>query len=131
MPLGLDLRGGVSAILQISIKDILKGLANNTQDPVFNKALEDAAEIQKNSQNTYLDDFFDAFDAIKGDTKLASPDIFYTKALDGEIDGTMTDDEVKGIIETKIDESVVSAFEVLRKRIDEFGVTQPTIQRPW
>jgi len=129
MNLGLDLKGGINVILQISVKDILKGLANNTKDPVFNKALDDAAELQKDSQNTYLEDFFVAFDAIKGDTKLASPDIFYTKALDGEIDGSMTDDEVKGIIETKIDESIVSAFEVLRKRIDEFGVTSPNIQR--
>ncbi len=129
MNLGLDLKGGINVILQVSVKDILKGLANNTKDPVFNQALDNAAEIQKNSQNTYLEDFFVAFDAIKGDTKLASPDIFYTKALDGEIDGSMSDDEVKGIIETKIDESIVSAFEVLRKRIDEFGVTSPNIQR--
>ena len=96
---------------------------------MFNTALDNAAELQKDSQNTYLEDFFIAFDAIKGDQKLASPDIFYTKALDGEIDGTMSDEEVQGIIETKIDESIVSAFEVLRKRIDEFGVTQPNIQR--
>jgi len=129
MNLGLDLKGGINVILQVSVKDILKGLANNTSDPVFNKALEDASEIQKNSQNTYLEDFFIAFDEIKGDTKLASPDIFYTRELDGEIDGSMTDDDVKSIIETKIDESIVSAFEVLRKRIDEFGVTSPNIQR--
>ncbi|MCB4809579.1 protein translocase subunit SecDF [Tamlana sp. 62-3] len=129
MNLGLDLKGGINVILQVSVKDILKGLSNNTNDPVFNKALEDATELQKNSQNTYLEDFFVAFDAIKGDTKLASPDIFYTKQLDGEIDGSMSDDEVKSIIETKIDESIVSAFEVLRKRIDEFGVTSPNIQR--
>ncbi|WP_341214454.1 protein translocase subunit SecDF [uncultured Wocania sp.] len=129
MNLGLDLKGGINVILQVSVKDILKGLANNTKDPVFNKALDDATELQKDSQNTYLEDFFIAFDKIKGDTKLASPDIFYTKALDGEIDGSMTDDEVKSIIETKIDESIVSAFEVLRKRIDEFGVTSPNIQR--
>ncbi|MCB4798671.1 protein translocase subunit SecDF [Neotamlana laminarinivorans] len=129
MNLGLDLKGGINVILQVSVKDILKGLSNNTKDPVFNKALEDATELQKNSQNTYLEDFFIAFDAIKGDTKLASPDIFYTKQLDGEIDGSMSDDEVKSIIETKIDESIVSAFEVLRKRIDEFGVTSPNIQR--
>lgn len=129
MNLGLDLKGGINVILQVSVKDILKGLANNTTDPVFNKALEDASEIQKNSQNTYLEDFFIAFDEIKGDTKLASPDIFYTRELDGEIDGSMTDDDVKSIIETKIDESIVSAFEVLRKRIDEFGVTSPNIQR--
>tara|TARA_R110002096_G_scaffold19956_1_gene66555 strand:- start:506 stop:3502 length:2997 start_codon:yes stop_codon:yes gene_type:complete len=129
MNLGLDLKGGLNVILQVSVKDILKGLANNTKDPVFNKALDDATELQKNSQETYLEDFFTAFDKIKGDTKLASPDIFYTKELDGEINGTMTDDEVKSIIETKIDESIVSAFEVLRKRIDEFGVTSPNIQR--
>ena len=98
MNLGLDLKGGINVILQVSVKDILKGLANNTKDPVFNKALDDASELQKNSQNTYLEDFFIAFDKIKGDTKLASPDIFYTKALDGEIDGNMSDDEVKTII---------------------------------
>ncbi|WP_111309896.1 protein translocase subunit SecDF [Confluentibacter sediminis] len=129
MNLGLDLKGGINVILQISVKDILKGLANNTKNPLFNKALDDATNLQKNSQNTYLDDFFISFDKIKGDTKLASPDIFYTKALDGEIDGSMTDDQVKKVIATKIDESITSAFEVLRKRIDEFGVTSPNIQR--
>ncbi|PWH83335.1 protein translocase subunit SecDF [Algibacter marinivivus] len=129
MNLGLDLKGGINVILQVSVKDILKGLANNTSDLTFNKALDDASELQKNSQNTYLEDFFTAFDAIKGDTKLASPDIFYTRELDGEIDGSMSDDDVKDIIRTKIDESIVSAFEVLRKRIDEFGVTSPNIQR--
>ncbi|WP_417238032.1 protein translocase subunit SecDF [Bizionia sp.] len=129
MNLGLDLKGGVSVILQISVKDILKGLANYSKDPVFNQALENAAEVQKNSQNTFVEDFFLEFDKIKGDTKLASPDIFYTRALDGEIEGSMTDSEVKPIIERKIDESIVSAFEVLRKRIDEFGVTSPSIQR--
>lgn len=129
MNLGLDLKGGLNVILQVSVKDILKGLANNTKDPVFNTALENASKLQEDSQNTYLEDFFISFDAIKGDKKLASPDIFYTKALDGEIDGTMSDEDVQGIIETKIDESIVSAFEVLRKRIDQFGVTQPNIQR--
>lgn len=129
MNLGLDLKGGINVILQVSVKDILKGLANNTKDPVFNTALENASEVQKNSQNTFLEDFFIEFDKIKGDTKLASPDIFYTKDLDGEINGSMTDDEVKAIISTKIDESVVSAFEVLRKRIDGLGVTSPNIQR--
>ena len=129
MNLGLDLKGGINVILQVSVKDILKGLANESKNPVFNKALDDASQMQKNSQNTYLEDFFTAFDKIKGDTRLASPDIFYTKALDGEIDGSMTDDEVKQVIQKKIDESIVSAFEVLRKRIDEFGVTSPNIQR--
>lgn len=129
MNLGLDLKGGLNVILQVSVKDILSSLTNNTKDPVFNTALENAIELQKDSQNTYLEDFFIAFDAIKGDKKLASPDIFLTKELDGEISADMTDEDVQTKIATKIDESIVSAFEVLRKRIDEFGVTQPNIQR--
>ena len=129
MNLGLDLKGGINVILQISVKDILKGLANNSKDPIFNKALDDAEELQKDSQNTYLEDFFVAFDAIKGDTKLASPDIFANRTLSDEITFNLTDNEVKPIIKIKIDESIVSAFEVLRKRIDKFGVTQPNIQR--
>ncbi|REG85307.1 protein translocase subunit SecDF [Winogradskyella sediminis] len=129
MNLGLDLKGGINVILQISVRDILKGLANNSKDPVFNKALDDAEELQKDSQDSYLQSFFTAFDAIKGDTKLASPDIFANRTLSDEIKFNMSDNEVKGIIETKIDESIVSAFEVLRKRIDKFGVTSPNIQR--
>ncbi|MDG1682228.1 MAG: protein translocase subunit SecDF, partial [Flavobacteriaceae bacterium] len=129
MNLGLDLKGGINVILQISVKDILKGLSNNSRDPIFNQALIDAEEIQKNSQNTYLADFFVAFDAIKGDTKLASPDIFANRSLSEEITFDMDDQDVQPIIKEKIDESIVSAFEVLRKRIDKFGVTQPNIQR--
>lgn len=127
---GLDLKGGINVTLQISVKDILKGLANNSKNPVFNKALADADEASKNSDDTYLDLFFEAWDNIKGDAKLASPDIFFTKGLSTDI-GSMeaTDESVKRIIRTKVDESVVSAFEVLRERIDGFGVTQPNIQR--
>ncbi len=126
---GLDLKGGINVTLQISVKDILKGLANNTKNPIFNKALADADNASKNSPDTYLELFFDAFDNIKGDTKLASPDIFANKGLSDVVNFQMTDDEVKPIIRTKIDESIVSAFEVLRERIDGFGVTQPNIQR--
>ncbi|WP_321826694.1 protein translocase subunit SecDF [Maribacter dokdonensis] len=126
---GLDLKGGINVTLQISVKDILKGLANNTKSPVFNKALADADAASKNSDDTYIELFFEAFDAIKGDTKLASPDIFANKGLSDEINFQMSDDEVKPIIRRKIDESIVSAFEVLRERIDGFGVTQPNIQR--
>ncbi|WP_225036953.1 protein translocase subunit SecDF [Winogradskyella sp. SM1960] len=129
MNLGLDLKGGINVILQISVRDILKGLANNSKDPIFNKALDDAELLQTNAQESYLESFFRAFDAIKGDTKLASPDIFANRTLSDEIKFDMSDNEVKGILETKIDESIVSAFEVLRKRIDKFGVTSPNIQR--
>jgi len=129
MNLGLDLKGGINVILEISVKDILKGLANHSRNPVFNKALEDAVEIQKDAQEPYLESFYKAFDAIKGDTKLASPDIFANKTLEDVVNLTMSDDEVKVIIKRKVDESIISAFEVLRKRIDKFGVVSPNIQR--
>ncbi len=129
MNLGLDLKGGINVILQISVKDILVGLANDSKDPTFRKALSDAEELQKDSQNTYLEDFFEAFEVIQGDKKLASPDIFANRTLSDQITFDMSDDEVKPVLSAKIDESIISAFEVLRKRIDKFGVTQPNIQR--
>ncbi|MBG47778.1 MAG: protein translocase subunit SecDF [Pseudozobellia sp.] len=126
---GLDLKGGINVTLQISVKDILKGLANDSKNPIFNKALADADAASKNSDNTYVELFFEAWDDISGETKLASPDIFANKGLSDEINFQMGDEEVKPIIRRKIDESIVSAFEVLRERIDGFGVTQPNIQR--
>ncbi|SDS09937.1 SecD/SecF fusion protein [Formosa sp. Hel1_31_208] len=129
MNLGLDLKGGLNVILQISVRDILEGLANKSKDPAFNKALADAEEIQKDAQESYLESFFTAWDAVKGDQKLASPDIFANRDLDDVIDISMSDSDVKKKIEEKVDESIVSAFEVLRKRIDQFGVTSPNIQR--
>lgn len=128
---GLDLEGGINVILQISVKDVLKGLANNSKNPVFNKSLADATANQKGNQ-TYLDAFFEAFEAnSNGTVKLASPDIFANRSLQGEggIDFQMSDAQVKKVIKRKVDESVDSAFGVLRKRIDKFGVTQPNIQK--
>ena len=126
---GLDLKGGINVILQVSVKDILKGLAENSRNPLFNRALEEADVLQKSSDETYVESFFEAFDALKGDQKLASPDIFANRTLSDDITFDMSDDEVQPIIRRKIDASIVSAFEVLRKRIDKFGVTQPNIQR--
>ena len=125
---GLDLEGGINVILQISVKDVLKQLSNYSKNPAFNKSLEDATKNQKGNQS-YLDAFFEAFEANKGTTKLASPDIFANRNLQGQIDFNMTDDQVKKVLIKKIDESVESAFEVLRSRIDKFGVTQPNIAK--
>ena len=126
---GLDLKGGINVILQISVKDILKGLSNNTRNPVFNKALEEADELQKKSDLPYVESFFSSFEKVKGTSKLSDPDIFSNRNLSDLINFNMEDNEVKPIIRRKIDESITSAFEVLRKRIDKFGVTQPNIQR--
>ncbi len=130
---GLDLKGGINVILQISVKDIIKGLSNYSKDPVFNEALALATAKQKQSQDAYIESFFEAFDEVNAKngnkTKLASPDIFANKSLSGSINFDTPENEVKNIIRRKVDESVLSAFEVLRKRIDKFGVTQPNIQR--
>ncbi len=125
---GLDLKGGINVILQISVKDILEGLANGSRNPAFNKALIDADQIQKDAQEPYVESFFKAFDALP-DAKLATTEIFATKDLSDDIKLGMSNDEVKPVIRRKINESIVSAFEVLRERIDKFGVTQPNIQR--
>jgi len=126
---GLDLKGGINVILQISIRDILSGLAENTRNPIFNKALDEADILQKSSDEPYIDSFFKSFDVVKSGDKLASPDIFANRTLSDEINFEMTDQETQVVVRRKIDESIVSAFEVLRKRIDKFGVTQPNIQR--
>jgi len=126
---GLDLKGGINVILQISIKDLLKGLAENSSNPKFLKALDDADELQKQSDQTYLESFFEAFDSSNDQTKLTSPEIFGNRTLSSEVSFDTSDDDMRSILNSKIDESIVSAFEVLRKRIDKFGVTQPNIQR--
>ena len=126
---GLDLKGGIDVTLQVSVKDILKGLAEYSKDPIFNKALSDADALQKESDDAYVESFFEAFEKIQGDTTLASPDIFANRSLRDDINFEMSDSEVKPIIRKKIDKSIDAALEVLRQRIDKFGVTQPNIAR--
>ena len=126
---GLDLKGGINVILQISIKDLLKGLAENSVNEKFIQSLEDADELQKQSGQTYLESFFEAFDSNIDETRLTSPEIFGNRTLSAEVTFETSDDDMKSILRSKIDESIISAFEVLRKRIDKFGVTQPNIQR--
>ena len=126
---GLDLKGGINVILQISIKDLLKGLSENSVNEKFVSSLDDADELQKQSDQTYLESFFDAFDSNPDPTRLTSPEIFGNRTLSSDVSFDTSDDDLKSILRTKVDESIVSAFEVLRKRIDKFGVTQPNIQR--
>src|SRR5690606_15173021 len=121
----LDLEGGLNVILQISVKDILSGLANDSKNVAFVKALNDAKTNQKGNQD-YIDAFF--IEANNANLKLASSDIFGNKNLDEVIKFDMTNAQIEPIIKQKVIESVESAFGVLRKRIDQFGVTQPNIQ---
>jgi len=125
---GLDLKGGINVILQISVKDLLIGMADGSKDSDFREALDRADERIKDGQDSYFEYFYQEFTSIDG-AQLASPDIFSNQQMDGFIDFEMNNTEVKPLLEEKLKEYMVSAFEVLRKRIDKFGVTQPNIQR--
>jgi SecD/SecF fusion protein len=128
--LGLDLKGGINAILQVSVKDILKGLSNNSRNPIFNQALEAASKAQSNSNKPYIDLFYENFEKISnGEVKLGDPDIFGNKSLQEKINFNMADADVIKVIAEEVDNSISTAFRVLRTRIDKFGVTQPNIQR--
>ena len=128
--LGLDLKGGINAILEVSVRDILVGLSDQSKNPVFNQALDDATQAQKNSDKDYLTLFFESFEAAsQGSVKLGDPSIFGNKSLKDKINFKMTDEEVKPILQDEVKGSINTAFEVLRSRIDRFGVTQPNIQR--
>jgi len=125
---GLDLEGGINVMLEISVKDILHGLANNSTNPVFNKALAEATKNKQGNQD-YLDAFFIAFEKTSnGSVKLASPELFGNRNMT-EVNSSMTDSQVKAVIKKKVSESIDSAFGVLTERIDKFGVVQPNIQR--
>jgi len=128
--LGLDLKGGINATLEVSVRDILFGLSNESKNPVFNKALAGATAAQKDSDKNYIDLFFKAFEnASKGSVKLSDPSIFGNKSLKDKINFTLSDKDVEPILKEEIKGSISTAFEVLRNRIDRFGVTSPNIQR--
>ncbi len=128
--LGLDLKGGINAILQVSVRDILLGLSQNSENPVFRKALEEATKEQVNSNRPYLEIFFEKFDELKdADTRLSDPDIFGNRTLHERINNSIPEEKVKEEIAKEVDNSIATAFRVIRTRIDKFGVVQPKIQR--
>jgi SecD/SecF fusion protein len=129
MNLGLDLKGGFSGVLQVSVKEVLKSLANDSKNEVFNNALAAADERLKSDNATYLDIFFEEFEKIAGTTKLSDPSIFGTKALSEKISFNEENATVKETLQEEINSSIGTAFEVLRSRIDKFGVSSPNIQR--
>ncbi len=131
MNLGLDLKGGINAILQVSVKEVLISLSNDSNSLVFRQALKAADEAQKNNSDNYLDLFFAEFEVAAGNSgiKLSDPEIFGTKALREKINFNKSNEEVREELQKEINSSINTAFEVLRSRIDKFGVTQPNIQR--
>ncbi len=131
--LGLDLRGGMNVILEVSVKDILREIANKTNNIVFNEAIQTADENAANTQDNYLDNFFEAFDQINesrgANLKYSDPSVFGTKEMNDKLGFNATNDKVKQEITAQVNASVENVYTVLRARIDQFGVVQPNIQR--
>ncbi len=128
--LGLDLRGGMNVILEVSVKDILRSLANDSRHPVFVQAIANTDKAQGNSQESYLENFFVEFAKANGEgIKMSDPAIFGTKEMNDIIGFSAEDEEVKGELRKQVDAAVENVYTVLRARIDQFGVVQPNIQR--
>jgi SecD/SecF fusion protein len=123
--LGLDLKGGMNVILEIAVEDILKTLSNFSPDKTFNDALARAKEMQKQSQSDYLTLFGRAFQEIDPNAKLAS--IFGTVELREKINFNSTNEDVLKVLDGEVTGAITNAFNVLRTRIDRFGVVQPNI----
>ncbi len=124
--LGLDLKGGMNVTLEVSIPDVIKSLANYSKDPNFLAAIKKAKELEKNSQDDFVTLFGKAWNKINPNGKLAS--IFATIELKDKINYNSTNEEVLKVISKEVDDAVKNSFNVIRSRIDRFGVTQPNIQ---
>ncbi len=126
--LGLDLKGGMNVTLEISVADILRALSNYNTTPNFNQAIQMASEREKSSSGKqYLDLFFEAYREIDPQVKFAT--IFSTFDMKDQISLSSTNDEVYAVLKEEIDAAINNSFNVLRTRIDRFGVIQPNIQK--
>ncbi|MBI9055680.1 MAG: protein translocase subunit SecDF [Bacteroidales bacterium] len=125
--LGLDLQGGMDVILEISVEDIIKAMANNSKDSTFQQAIVRAKEYGKDSRDDFVTLFGRAFNEIDPNAKLAA--IFNTIELKGKIEFNSTNEEVLKVIREESKSAIDNSFNILRSRIDRFGVVQPTIQQ--
>jgi len=125
--LGLDLQGGMDVILEISVEDIIKAMANNSKDSTFNKAILLAKEYGKDSRDNFVTLFGRAFNEIDPNAKLAA--IFNTIELKDKIDFNSSNEDVLKVIREESQSAIDNSFNILRSRIDRFGVVQPTIQK--
>jgi len=126
--LGLDLKGGMNVILEVSVPDIVRTLASNSKDEQFNKAMESAIKLQQESNKDFLQLFKQEYEKIDKDARLSA--IFGTTLLlKDKISLKSTNDEVISVLQDEVNATVDNSFNVLRTRIDRFGVVQPNIQR--
>ena len=125
--LGLDLKGGMNVMLQVQLEDLVKALAGNNPSPEFQKAVALAKERSVNSQMDFISLFAEAWKEVGGGQRLAQ--IFGTYEMRDRIKPESSDDQVISVIREESESAVANSFNVLRNRIDRFGVTQPSIQR--
>ena len=127
LSLGLDLQGGMHVVLEVSPADIIRGLSDNNQDPAFIAALQKAREMQKTSQENYSSLFYKAFKDANPDKNLAS--LFASASNKGRVSLSDDDAAVMKFLNTEIESAIDRSFTILKTRIDQFGTSQPNIQR--
>ena len=125
--LGLDLKGGMNVILEISVADVLKSLSDNNPDENFNQALTAAQKAMITSNADYLTLFMNEYQKLDPNVRLSA--IFSTFRLKDKVTPNSTNSEVLGVLRTEVDDAMSTSFNVLRTRIDRFGVVAPNIQR--
>ena len=125
--LGLDLKGGMNVMLQVQLEDIVSALAGENKTPEFHKAYDLALERSRNSASDFITLFADAWKEVSGGQRLAQ--VFGTIDLASRITPQTSDDEVIAVIRENAESAIANSFNVLRNRIDRFGVTQPSIQK--
>ena len=126
LALGLDLKGGMSVVLQVDLREFIRSLASSSKDPTLEEALENAAKAQANTESDFVTLFADEWKKIAGDKKLA-PIFQRNEALRDEINYNTTDGEVIAILRQKANETVDLTFNLLKERIDRLGVAQPNV----
>ena len=125
--LGLDLKGGMNVMLQVQLKDLVKALAGDSEVPEFDKALALAQERSVNSRADFITLFAEAWEETAGGMPLAQ--VFGTYEMRDKIGPESTNAEVIEVIRAEAESAISNSFNVLRNRIDRFGVTQPNIQK--
>lgn len=123
---GLDLKGGMNLILEVKVSDIVKALSGYNTDPIFNQAIDNAIEREKSSTSDFITLFGQEFEKLRPNGQLAT--IFATVDLKDRIDLSMSNSQVISVLREEADGAIQNAFNVLRTRIDRFGVAQPNIQ---
>lgn len=125
--LGLDLKGGMNVILEVSVADVIKALADNKTDENFNKALSSAQKLQATSQDDFVAVFVKEYRKLAPDAKLS--ELFATQKLKDRVSQRSSDSEVEKVLREEIKSAIDNSYNVLRTRIDRFGVVQPNIQK--